>query len=43
MPDGQRVSFGFLYNVVLENHSVRNSPWGEGGLIAAHCITDLNH
>ena len=21
-----------LYNVVSENHSVRNSPWGEGGL-----------
>ena len=21
-----------LYNVVLANHSVQNSPWGEGGL-----------
>ena len=23
--------FCFLYNVVLENNSVRNSPWGRGG------------
>ena len=22
--------FCVLYNVVLENHSVQNSPWGEG-------------
>ena len=22
------MSFCFLYNVVLENHSVQNSPWG---------------
>ena len=21
-----------LYNIVSENHSVQNSPWGEGGL-----------
>ena len=25
------MSFCFLYNVVLENHSVQNSPWGGGG------------
>ena len=24
-----------LYNVVSENHSVQNSPWGEGGSIAS--------
>ena len=24
-----------LYNVVLENHSVRNSPWGGRGSIAS--------
>ena len=30
MQDGQHMSFYFLYNVVLENHSVLNSPWGEG-------------
>ena len=23
--------FCFLYNVVSENHSVQNSPWGGGG------------
>ena len=27
------MSFCFLYNVVLENHSVQNSPWG--GLLPA--------
>ena len=26
------MSFCFLYNVVLENYSVQNSPWGEGGV-----------
>ena len=26
------MSFCFLYNIVSENHSVQNSPWGwEGG------------
>ena len=25
------MSFCFLYNVVLENHSVQNSPLGGGG------------
>ena len=31
------MSFYFLYNVVSENHSVQNSPWGggEGGLLPA--------
>ena len=29
------MSFCFLYNVVLENYSVQNSPWGEGGLLPA--------
>ena len=36
LPDGQYVSLCFLYNVVLENYSVENSPWGGGGLLAAH-------
>ena len=26
------MSFCFLYNVVLENHSVQNSPWGGRGV-----------
>ena len=25
------MSFCFLYNVVSENYSVQNSPWGGGG------------
>ena len=29
------MSFCFLYNVVLENHNVQNSPWGGGGSIAS--------
>ena len=29
------MSFCFLYNVVLENHSVQNSPRGGGGSIAS--------
>ena len=29
------MSFCFLYNVVSENHSVQNSPRGEGGLLPA--------
>ena len=32
------MSFCFLYNVVLENYSVQNFPWGgggEGGLLPA--------
>ena len=29
------MSFCFLYNVVLENYSVQNSPWGGGGSIAS--------
>ena len=29
------MSFCFLYNVVSENHSVQNSPWGGGGSIAS--------
>ena len=31
------MSFCFLYNVVSENYSVQNSPWGggEGGLLSA--------
>ena len=27
--------FCFLYNVVLENYSVQNSPWARGGSIAS--------
>ena len=30
------MSFCFFDNVVLENHSVQNSPWREWGLLAAH-------
>ena len=26
------MSFCFLYNVVLENYSVQNSPWGGRGV-----------
>ena len=29
------MSFCFLYNVVLENYSVQNSPWGGGGSIVS--------
>ena len=29
------MSFCFLYNVVSENYSVQNSPWGGGGPIAS--------
>ena len=29
------MSFCFLYNVVSENYSVQNSPWGGGGSIAS--------
>ena len=32
LPDGQHVSFCFLYNIVLENQSVQNSPWGRGSI-----------
>ena len=38
LSDGQHVSVCFLYNVVLENYSVQNFPWGGGGLLAAHCL-----
>ena len=35
------MSFCFLYNVVSENYSVQNSPWGggEGGLLPAQGLT----
>ena len=29
------MSFCFLYNVISENHSVQNSPWGWGVSIAS--------
>ena len=35
------MSFCFLYNVVSENHSVQNSPWGGGGSIASSRSTSL--
>ena len=37
------MSFCFLYNVVSENHSVQNSPWGggEGGLLPAQGLVGL--
>ena len=37
------MSFCFLYNVVSENHSVQNSPWGgEGGLLPAQGLYYFN-
>ena len=33
------MSFCFLYNVVLENYSVQNSPWGGGGLLSAQGLS----
>ena len=33
--EGIYISFCGLYNVVSGNHSVQNSPWGEGGSIAS--------
>ena len=41
------MSFCFLYNVVSENYSVQNSPWGggggggEGGLLPAQGLYDV--
>ena len=35
------MSFCFLYNVVSENHSVQNSPWGGGGSIASSRSSEL--
>ena len=35
------MSFCFLYNVVLENYSVQNSPWGEGGLLPAQGLESM--
>ena len=36
------MSFCFLYNVVSENHSVQNSPWGgRGGLLPAQGLIIL--
>ena len=42
------MSFCFLYNVVSENYSVQNSPWGEGGLLPAQGLfvkfyTNIKH
>ena len=25
------MSFCFLYNIITENYSAQNSPWGQGG------------
>ena len=36
------MSFCFLYNVVSENHSVQNSPWGGGGSIASSRSINLD-
>ena len=37
------MSFCFLYNVVSENYSVQNSPWGgEGGLLPAQGLYSLS-
>ena len=35
LSEGLHLLFCVLYNVVLENHSVQNSPWGGGGSIAS--------
>ena len=32
LSESSHLLFCVLYNVVSENHSVQNSPWGEGGL-----------
>ena len=38
------MSFCFLYNVVSENYSVQNSPWGgEGGLLPAQGLKGLKN
>ena len=42
LPDSQHALCCFLYNVVLENHSVQNSPWGEGCLLAAQGLINFN-
>ena len=36
------MSFCFIYNVVLENHSVRNPPRGKGGSIASSSLYSLD-
>ena len=36
------MSFFVLYSIVLENHSVQNSPCGGGGLLAAHGLKGLH-
>ena len=35
LSEGYHLLFCVLYNVVSENHSVQNSPWGGGGSIAS--------
>ena len=35
LSEGSHLLFCVLYNVVSENHSVQNSPWGGGGSIAS--------
>ena len=35
LSEGLHLLFCVLYDVVSENHSVRNSPWGGGGSIAS--------
>ena len=35
--------FCFLYNVVSENFSVQNSPWGRGGLLPAQGLLGKPH
>ena len=35
LSEGLHLLFCVLYNVVSENHSVQNSPWGGGGSIAS--------
>ena len=35
LSEGLHLLFCVLYNVVSENHSVQNSPWGGGGYVAS--------
>ena len=42
LSEGLHISFCGLYNVVSENHSVRNSPLGEVGSIASARSRELH-
>ena len=42
LSEGIYILFCGLYNVVSENYSVRNSPWGEVGSIARERSRELH-